>query len=461
MSGNTAERSVRVSEEDFVGWMAVPYAYMEGEGSLKDKEEVAGKAALAGDRGMAEIASRLASNGEMLTHGFIAERGLTMVLRERIEACPKPSKGDALVAAEEAAEVRRILDARARLDLIYSQLDAVGTTAEGVSGELRSIAQEMAMSSGWLRTDPWEYYQERKRMAPGIQFFIPEIDNITLGCPPGRVVTLTAWTSHGKSTLAKNMAYLNAVHNNAGGPFLTLEEPPGDVELAFAIRHSLHPKWKGAPPLVNTPVMSTALNDDQEAFLKEVAQDWLSGEYAAIKVCGMDHLKGKYTAGAVVSLLKSFKPYQVVYIDYMNVFKTFDVPGARGEYERINFAASLIRNEVCLDHPPVPLVQCCQIKRQGFERYVEDLLDQQIGGYRLSDLNEANEMEKGSAFVVSMFLNEDLRNSGLIKVQLLKGRGSAIIETPFDVDFSPQHFLVGGRIKVRQERPENWATGLI
>ena len=157
----------------------------------------------------------------------------------------------------------------------------------------------------------------------------------------------------------------------------------------------------------------------------------------------MEHLGGDYSIGSVISLIKSFRPYKAVYIDYMNVFKTFDVPGARGEYERINFAASMIRNEICLAKTPVPLAQCAQINRTGFNRYLELLEARLPGGYNLSDLSEANELEKGSAFVIALFLNESLRNSHKINAQLLKGRGSALIERPFEVGFAPQYFVVG------------------
>ena len=443
MAANFCDRTTRVSEGDFVALLAVVYAFMEGEASAADKTEVASRAAGAGDRGINEIASRTDRDGSAMTHQFLSDAGMTCVPREMVQASGKPSKGDALAAAEAASEVRRVLDARTRLDAIYGALDAPTATVGAVAEELRSVAQELTATTGWQRVDPLEAYLEKERSDPGIQFFIPEIDHITMGCPPGRVATITAYTSQGKSTFALNMAYLNAMHHDVDGPFLTLETPASDVEMSFVVRHSLDPKWKGRPPLVNTPSLNAALSEEDKAFYREVAYDWVNGKHAQIKVCGMEHLGGKYTIGAVISLIKSFRPYKAVYIDYMNIFKTFEVPGTKGEFERINHAAAMIRNEICLDKVPVPLVQCAQIKRVGFERYVEEIAMSEKGGYRLSDLNEANEMEKGSSFVIALFLDERLRNASKVNVQLLKGRGSAIIDTPFEVGFAPQYFLVG------------------
>jgi|GEM_PF-6648109 len=422
---------------------ATIFAFLESEASVVDKLRVLDMAGRCCDTAMLEAKQMLEKEGTCPSHARLFRERKTYVSVEYVLKAGKPSLGDAIAAATNASSMHSYFEARESLDSLHKFIDQGEISASTISEELQRVAQSFMPPFRWAQADPKEAYLKRERTEPGIQFFVPAIDQITMGCPPGKVATIAAFTGQGKSTFLKNMAYLNAMHHGVDGPFLTLEDSPDDVMMSFVVRHSLDPKWKGRPPLVNTPTLNAALSEEDKAFYMEVADDWVNGNHAQIKVCGMEHLGGDYSIGSVISLIKSFRPYKAVYIDYMNVFKTFDVPGTRGEYERINFATSMIRNEICLAKTPVPLAQCAQINRTGYNKYLDSLEVGLPGGYNLSDLSEANELEKGSAFVIALFLNESLRNSHKINVQLLKGRGSAIMDTPFEVGFAPQYFLVG------------------
>lgn len=446
-----AERfsNTRVSYGDFEQSMAVVYAFLSGDADVAEKIRVIAKVSTVGDQCVGIFEEMLHREKATVSFEYLSDLGKTSVSKEKVIEAGNPKVGDAISAAVRASDIKRILDAREKLEKVVDDFDSEESTVDKVLIELGEVSNTIANRLEIEEKHPYEVYLERERREPGIQTFISQVDDITLGISPGKVLTVAAYTGHAKSTCAKNMAYLNAKIHDVKSVFFTMEEPCEDVLLSFVVRHSLDAKWQGKPPLINTQVINTSLREEQKAFFKEVADDWVTGKHTPIHVCGLEHLRGSYTIPSVISLIKSFKPYGAVFIDYMQIFKTFNIPNVFGEYEKINYATARIRNEIALDSDPVPLVQCAQIGRKGFDRvFAEEAQNSgRTKGYVLSDLSEANELEKGSAYVVTLYLNDDLRYYGRINVQFLKGRGSAIIETPFEVGFAPQHFLVGGEVE--------------
>jgi hypothetical protein len=67
----------------------------------------------------------------------------------------------------------------------------------------------------------------------------------------------------------------------------------------------------------------------------------------------------------------------------------------------------------------------------------------QIEGYRLTALSDSNELERFSSLVMTVFADDDMKNSHQAYVQVLKTRyGNNVPPTPVDID--PEVYKFGG-----------------
>ena len=83
-----------------------------------------------------------------------------------------------------------------------------------------------------------------------------------------------------------------------------------------------------------------------------------------------------------------------------------------------------------------------QVTRPGNRNNNQQQLTGQIEGYNLTALSDANELERCSTAVLSVYSDEDLKNANTAYVQLLKTRyGSSV--PPIPVDIEPSTYLFG------------------
>jgi hypothetical protein len=81
-----------------------------------------------------------------------------------------------------------------------------------------------------------------------------------------------------------------------------------------------------------------------------------------------------------------------------------------------------------------------QVNRPGDKN---NSFNNQIEGYQLTALSDANELERCSSVVLSVFTNDDLKNANQAYVQMLKTRyGSVVPPTPVDIELP--YYKFGG-----------------
>lgn len=83
-------------------------------------------------------------------------------------------------------------------------------------------------------------------------------------------------------------------------------------------------------------------------------------------------------------------------------------------------------------------VVLAQTNRTGWQRAVKN-----NGRYTLTALSEANELERASSYVVTLFTNEDMKISKEASAQLLKSRYGQTIYEPINIFADPERYIVG------------------
>lgn len=65
------------------------------------------------------------------------------------------------------------------------------------------------------------------------------------------------------------------------------------------------------------------------------------------------------------------------------------------------------------------------------------------GQYKLTALAEANELERASSIITSVYTNESLKSMNTVKVSLLKSRNGRLTSEPIETFIEPDYYTFG------------------
>lgn len=436
------------NEVDYVKLAASLYAYLYGHKDDEGMREVLALAIaeLPDEPGFQKLAEMLSEHGELPTYDFLLDRGFVTLPWDQVKAVAgEPNKTDAEATIAEARWIRGAIDFRIGIDSLRDSLDKVNI--DDVTAKLSAWISSLSRASHPPREQRTiqEIYRMRAEMHGGIQFMIKRLDDVTMGIEPGTVTVIGGSAGHGKTTMMLNMAYGNAIKWGISSVFVTMEVPKEIIRLWLVARHALHEKWEGRFNLDKILVQKALLNDDEYEFFLEVALDFETNpEYGKVKVLEWSDFSS-FEISAFIERLRAEAPYQAVFIDYINVFKNYSIAGISQQYERINYVLNGLEKDLALgSNPQIPVVVGAQISRRYFLEYKASLdAGNSDAGYSTACFSEANQLEKGSYYAVTVYSDQNLKDAGLIRVQLLKHRGGDTIEVPFEAKFEPAYVFIG------------------
>lgn len=307
------------------------------------------------------------------------------------------------------------------------------TTGELLSGEVTRDGE-----AAWER---YELVESDPEAGIGRFTGIEPIDVKLKGARKGQLWTHAAFTGHGKSLLARNWAYNQAVYAGASSLIFSLEMSyVGEVRESLFAMHSLHPKFLdvrlslGIQEKPNVTVglplegiVEGVLTPAQRKFYKDyVIPDFSDPRHGKIHVEVANPDKADFTvadARAAAELKYSSDPFDMIFVDHALLV----APRKRMSSMTDNI------NEVMRDLKKmaqafnrgamIPVVALYQINRAGFEHASKN------GGlYHLTHLAQANEAERSSDVVTASWATDTLRKANRIQFQCLKSRSRA----PFD-----------------------------
>lgn len=291
--------------------------------------------------------------------------------------------------------------------------------------------------SGDITTDGESFQSEYERVEndplAGIGQFcgVKQIDEAIKGAKRGELWTHAAFTGGLKSTFAFNWCYNQAVYYKHSSALASLEMPYPQVRRIFYALHSCHPKFDKVrrslgigKSLRYDKIRDGELSEVEKKFLFDhVVKDLNDPDnnYGHIHIEVSDPDKSDYTVEDLKSRL------QLLYQKDPGIrMLVIDHAGLMQSRSRYNSTTERL-NEVLRDLKRLSMnfnrgmgmavVALFQISREGFKS-----AEKSGGRYNLTHLSYANEAERSSDVVTAGWVDDELRESNLLKFQCLKTR---------------------------------------
>ena len=302
-------------------------------------------------------------------------------------------------------------------------------------GSPNETSEEMESN---LDIDYFKKLTEQESIPKGVKFGIPCIDEVYRGLVPGDILTIAGYTGSMKTTLASNLAY-NAMKEGKNVLYISLEVSRDDLMFALLSRFSFTDYTK---PIMRNEIQEFATKNKKE-FL-ELCNEYNKLE-GNIRIVDEKDLN-TYSITAFNELIEKIneefitrtgKKTDIIVLDHVQLLKFNDSKSAMDNpYLVVNYYTSYFREKAAREGYAVILVS--QTSRQGYEYACKN-----NGRYLETGLAEANELERASTCIVTIFVTDRGKQSKEVSVQVLKNRYGEKMEEPSQASMYAEYFLIG------------------
>lgn len=316
-----------------------------------------------------------------------------------------------------------------------------------VHDRLYAILSSISSNVNSSYEDPFDYfvdyYQNQKSKPKGLKFYIQSVDEVVGGLNAGTLNTIMGYTGSFKSTLALNLIYNNIVKENYKICLITLEVPKNQVVTNLLSRHSYDSKFDKYPYIPHKKIRETSLDPDMESYLfQEVYSDFQQYKNNLVifdqtdfnQITPLEIEKALDRADRLLDGLDAF------IIDHIGLLK-FSSDSRRDEKEIMNEYMRFFQGQ-CVNFlhkgRSVTGIVLAQANRDGYLRAIRN-----NGDYDLRAISDANEIERSSYRVFSVYQDPDLLLSKEIKIGLIKHRDGPLIIPSVSVFCEPEAYVIG------------------
>lgn len=334
-----------------------------------------------------------------------------------------------------------------RLVNLSSKVRAEGIT-ESIIAELTEYTKSDVVKNPYKNRglNIIDFYNTKKDLT-GISTGVKRIDEDTGGLQPGTLNTILGFTGSFKTTWALNMAY-NAIKEGKNVCYLSLEVTTESIWYDLASRHSYNAEFSES--LEHKDLKKKKLNNKQyECFALEVIPDLHKqpGKLYVIDETDIEAytcfaLESKFREIDKLSISETGKGIDFVVIDHAQLLKfSKDMKSVGNETSVINHYISFFRQNAINwigEGRQVCMLMLSQSSREGWKEAAKNQ-----GQYRLTALAEANELERASSVVASVYTDAALSQVNAAKVQVLKNRDGNIMAEAMEVFVDPVYYVFG------------------
>lgn len=291
-------------------------------------------------------------------------------------------------------------------------------------------------------------YTARKRdplSKLGLFSSIPKIDDTFKGFKLGELLIIAAFVAQGKSTFTAALVY-QAITQGLNGIFLSLEMTHDEMRDMFYVLHSTYEQWYNHPvhktkykDLVGRisyeKVRYGELTEKEEEFFKVVAEDFRNrndfGKLILVQppttltpsIFEMEVYDKK------ALLAESNRTLDFAVIDYIGLMAQ-DKGEGYGDFniDLNNIIKRLKSLSLTFDNGRgLIVISPFQVNREGWKDASKN-----DGVYKLTALSNANEAERSADYVISLFMTDENKKNGVMKITCLKHRKGGDFQ-PFEV----------------------------
>lgn len=255
------------------------------------------------------------------------------------------------------------------------------------------------------------------------------------------------------TTTAANIVYRNVYENGYNFAYISLEVTRFDLLLNLWCLHSLHSKFDQSKKIPTKLARDGKLSQEQKRYLFDViVPDFNNNSKGKLKIIDESNFK-TFSEGEIIQRLEEIddefdKKLDGVVLDHANLCKFYSP--MENTTESTNRYVSLFRrlsNAFRYDTETgemrgLTAILLAQTNRTGWHEAAK-----KNGAYDLTALAEANELERCSSVILTVFHDKNLTNANELKVCLLKNRYGQPHADPIITDVYPEYYYVGDKLE--------------
>lgn len=344
---------------------------------------------------------------------------------------------------------RKNLEASKNLMELSSRVRSEGLT-ENVVNELSKLTKSDVVQHEFvdIRNTFIDRY-ENQEFSVGIPTGITFIDEMVGGIHKGEITTFSGFAGHCKTTAAVNAAY-NALIQGENVLYCSFEVPKDSIYSDFISRHSNNRKFKMRVP--HYDIKKRKLKPEQWKYVsEEIIPDLNHGYDGRLYVVDETEFdnysqyvfESKFREIEKVALEETGHGIDVIVIDHIQLLK-FGYGRSSNTGEVINEYVSYFRQQAMnwlKTGRQVAFVILSQTNRAGYEYAKEN-----NGKYGATAMAEANELERASTLIITVYAETEMKDLGMVKVQILKYRDNRNEDDPTEVNVDLKYYLFGDAI---------------
>lgn len=257
--------------------------------------------------------------------------------------------------------------------------------------------------------------------------------------------------THNTTTTA-NIVYRNVYENGYNFAYISLEVTKFDLLLNLWCLHSLHKKFDPKKRIPTKLARDGKLTHEQKRYLFDViVPDFYENSKGKLKIIDESCFK-MFSEGEIIQKLEETddefdKKLDGVVLDHANLCKFYS--SSENTTESTNRYVSLFRRlSNAFRYDPetnemrgLTTILLAQTNRTGWHEAAK-----KNGAYDLTALAEANELERCSSVILTVFHDKNLTAANELKICLLKNRYGMAHEDPIITDVYPEYYYVGDRL---------------
>lgn len=290
----------------------------------------------------------------------------------------------------------------------------------------------------------------------GMYFLLEKIDDSVRGMKLGQLMVIAGFTGQGKTILSNNIAHSGLIQK-LNGMYVTLEMSAREIQEIMYVLHANSCEWLDHPvygkkyanmigKVTMNGVVYGELNNEALDFFDNVVRKDLdeSENYGDLLIWQPEEALTPIKLEQKIydyhaQLLEEGKTLDYVIVDYVGLMVP-DRNERYGDYnvDLNNMLKKLKNLAITFDNGrKLRVITPWQMNREGLKEALKN-----DGIYSLTALSNANETERSSDIIVSVFMTKEMKKSEIIKISCLKYRKGQEF-SPFEakIDFSSMRIM--------------------
>lgn len=347
-------------------------------------------------------------------------------------------------------------------------LEFIGSQSRRFRFQTTGIKTESVIQSAEDAREVKESY-DRKKKDPltnvGMYTFLEKIDEASRGLKLGELCLVAAYVAQGKTTFVANMAY-SGIMQGMNGLFITLEMKFEEMRDMMYVLHASWPNWRDDPKwkhlagkLSYKKERYAEYNDEEKEFFDVVSNDFSTREdFGLLKIIQPSapltpSSLELYALDYQAELAQKGKNLDFLVVDYVGLMNP-DKDDRYGEYN-IDLNNTIRKLKIFAlsfnDGRGLRVISPFQVNRDGWKEAVKN-----EGVYKLTALSSANEADRSSDLVISVYMSDDMKKNGLMKICCLKKRRDEDF-VPFEANIDWRSMRVRDPIMTKAESSDAMA----